>query len=65
MTNPWLGVRIRDLTILLVEIDDEVHKANGDVEYLGNTSHRPALVVGPDNPLSQVGGIRGDHGGER
>ena len=59
-----LGVRIRDLTRLPVEIDYEVHETNGKVEYLGDTLAPCHLgyVVAPDNPLSQVGGLRGGHG---
>ena len=62
MTAPWLGVRICDLTILPVGINSVVHKANGDVEYLGDNPHCLALVVALDDLLSQVGGIRGHHG---
>ena len=62
MTSPWLDVQIRDLTIIPVGINDVVHKANGDIEYLCDTPHCLALVVAPDDLLSQVGGMRGHHG---
>ena len=63
MTMPRLGVWVCDLTILPVEIDYVVDETEGDVEYSGDLSHCLPFVVELDDPLSQVRGICGDHGG--
>ena len=51
-TAPWLGMWIRDLAVLPVEIDDVVDETDGDLKHIGNLPDRLSFVVKTDDPLS-------------
>ena len=67
MPVPWFDVGVGDLAMCPVEINNVVHKTNGDIKYVCHCPHCLSLVVAPNDPLSQIRGICGDHGraGER
>jgi len=64
VTTLQLGVWVCDLAVLPVEVNDMVHETKRDIKCVDNLPHcLPLVVVTLDNPLSQVRGICGDHGG--